>query len=60
MLAHDWYVEFMRPTQIPDRVAYCERLSNELMQDVVSNIFMSHVPMEPLRSFEKVAGQLLK
>lgn len=60
MLAHDWYVEFMRPTVISDRVAYCERLSNHLMQDVVSNVFMSQVPITELRDFETHAEKLLE
>lgn len=60
MLAHDWYVEFMRPTVIPDRQGYCERLSHGLMQDVVSNVFMSHVPLIPLHSFEKATRELFK
>lgn len=60
MLAHDWYVEFMRPTQIPSRESYCEKLSNALMQDVVSNVFMTHVPLMPLRSFEQFARALFE
>lgn len=60
MLAHDWYVDFMRPTVISDRAAYCERLSNHLMQDVVSNVFLNHVPLTELREFETISEKIFE
>lgn len=60
MLAHDWYVEFMRPIQILDRKSYCERLSNELMQDVASNVFMANSNPFALKSFGNTARELFK
>lgn len=55
MLTHDWYVDFMMPTIMPDRESYCDKLSMELMPEVIADVFQKSI--EPLVEFETYSSE---